>query len=97
MVLATADHRPSEDAATRLLCDLDLAILGAPAPDYASYVAAVRREYAHVPDLVWQFGRAAMLRRFLERERIFQGAAFARLYETAARANLKGELTRLAS
>lgn len=96
MILATADHRPNEDPAARLLCDLDLAILGAPARAYADYAEAVRREYAHLPDPVWRLGRAEVLRRFLARERLYQGATFARLYETAARTNLRDELARLA-
>lgn len=95
LILATAEHRPSPDPATRLLIDLDLAVLGAEPGIYADYARAIRREYAHVPDAAWRFGRGAVLRRFLDRERIFSGASFARRFEARARANLAGELAAL--
>lgn len=95
MILATADHRPSEDEATRLLCDLDLTVLGAPEDDYAAYARAIRREYEHVPEPVWRLGRASVLRRFLAREGLYQTLAFSALYEAQARTNLRGELATL--
>lgn len=95
LILATAAHEPSSDAATRLLLDLDLSILGARQEDYAAYMLAVRREYAHVPDSAWRIGRGAMLRRFLARGRIFQSAPFAGRREVQAKANLSRELASL--
>lgn len=97
MILATADHRPSADRATRLLCDLDLAVLGALDAEYAAYAQAIRREYEHVPEPVWRLGRAAVLQRFLARDRLYQTPSFAALYEAGARANLRGELAMLAT
>ncbi len=72
MILATAAHGPSRDASTRLLLDFDLAVLGALPARYDLYVEGIRREYAHVSDAAWRLGRGSVLKRFLERESIFQ-------------------------
>jgi predicted metal-dependent HD superfamily phosphohydrolase len=96
MIAATTAHAPSDDPATQALLDLDLAILGAGPAAYGAYAAAIRREYAHVPEPLWRAGRAAVLERFLARERIYGSPAFAPL-EAAARANLSAERAALLS
>ena len=54
----TETHRPDDgDANGCVLSDADLGILAAPAERYASYVAAVRTEYAHLDDATFD-GRA---------------------------------------
>ena len=51
LVRLTETHRPDDDDPTGCaLSDADLAILAAPPARYDEYVAAVRREYAHVAD-----------------------------------------------
>lgn len=95
LILATAAHAPSPDPATRLLIDLDLAILGAASEAYAAYARATRREYAHVSDALWRLGRGAVLRGFLQRERIFQSRFHADRFEAPARVNIAGELAAL--
>jgi predicted metal-dependent HD superfamily phosphohydrolase len=94
-ILATAAHAPSRDPSTRLLLDLDLGILGSDAAGYARYAAAVRKEYAAVPDEAWQAGRPAVLRRFLQRERIYKTEYFFGRLEVRARANIEGEIRSL--
>jgi len=95
LIEATASHAASRDPAVRLTLDLDLSILGA-APDvYASYAAAVRQEYAFVPDPLWRHGRGEVLDRFLARERIYQTDPFFTRLEAAARANLAEERRQL--
>lgn len=96
MIEATAAHALSADPATQALLDLDLAILAAEPAAYGAYAAAIRREYAHVPEPLWRAGRAAVLERFLARERIYGSPAFAAL-EAAARANLSAEREALLS
>lgn len=91
MIQATAAHAPSDDAATRLMLDLDLAVLGAPRPVYEAYAAAIRREYAAVPEAAWRFGRAGVLDRFLARLDLYQTRPFRDRFETAARTNLAAE------
>lgn len=95
MIRATADHAPQADPAVRLMLDLDLAILGAPRPDYETYAAAIRREYAAVPDPVWRVGRALVLERFLARPHLYQTDLFRERFEAGARANLAAEAAAL--
>ncbi len=95
MILAT-DHRPPAphgDAA--LVVDADLSILGADPADFDAYEAAIRTEYAAVPEADFRAGRAAVLRTFLDRPRIFATDAFRERHEAQARANLARSLIRL--
>ena len=94
MIGATTEHKPSADPATQVLLDLDLAILGSSAETYRDYVSAVRREYAFVSDSDWRAGRAAVMRRFLERQHIYQTSQMA-TREPAARANIENEIKNL--
>jgi predicted metal-dependent HD superfamily phosphohydrolase len=96
LVELTAGHEPNaDDADGRALADADLAILGAPADRYERYRADVRAEYDHVPDDAWRTGRADVLRRFLERPRLFHDDALHRELDPQARANLSDELRSL--
>lgn len=62
LVRLTGGHHPDpSDRNGAVLCDADLAILAAAPPVYAAYTAAVRAEYAHVPDDLFRPGRAAVL------------------------------------
>ncbi len=96
MIAATTAHAPSDDPATQALLDLDLAILGAEPAACGAYAAAIRREHDHVPEPLWRAGRAAVLGRFLARERIYGSPAFAPL-KASARTNLSAEREALLS
>ena len=64
LVRLTETHTPDDaDANGCALSDADLGILAAPRERYDEYVAAVRREYAHLPDDVFSAGRAEVLKR----------------------------------
>jgi predicted metal-dependent HD superfamily phosphohydrolase len=94
LILATKTHHPLDDGQDmRLLLDADLWILGAPQRVYARYAALIRQEYAHVPEVVYRAGRAAVLERFLARPRLYMGEHPAR--EARARENLSGEWSQL--
>lgn len=101
MIEATATHEvPVDDAPARndaaLLLDMDLSILGAPDEAFDAYEAAVRREYGWVSDADWRVGRAAVLRNFLARPRIFHTDIFVARFEAQARANMERSLAALA-
>lgn len=97
LVLLTRSHLATDDdPAGALLCDADLAILGADPGVYEAYRRGVRAEYAHVPDDAWRTGRARVLESFLEREIIFRTQWF-RSREFRARSNLTAELASLAN
>ncbi|MEV4379788.1 metal-dependent phosphohydrolase [Streptosporangium sp. NPDC049644] len=92
LVRLTVTHAPAPgDADGAVLSDADLAILGAVPEIYAAYAAAVREEYAFVPDDAFRSGRAAVLRSLLDLPAIFHIADL----EEAARANIMAELERL--
>jgi predicted metal-dependent HD superfamily phosphohydrolase len=90
LVRLTATHQPgSRDPEGELICDADLAILAAPPEEYANYVAAIRAEYALVPEPEFVAGRLEILTRLAEGE-IFRTSKGQALTD-AARANLLAE------
>ena len=94
LIEATDFRRPRiEDPESSLMVDIDLAILSAPEELYDAYCAAIRKEYAHVPDDAFRVGRAKVMAAFLERP-IYRTPHFA-LREAAARANIAREIARL--
>jgi predicted metal-dependent HD superfamily phosphohydrolase len=101
MIRASANHRvpvsmqaPAADDCA-LFLDMDLAILGSPAEEFAAYERAVRREYDWVPEKEWLAGRSQVLRNFLARPFIYASPQFQRSREAAARSNLKRSLALL--
>lgn len=93
LVRLTADHRPEAgDAAGRLLCDADLAVLGRDPAGYRRYLADVRAEYGHLEDAVFDAGRRRVVRGLLTLEPIFSTPAARKRWEGPARRNLAAEL-----
>lgn len=96
LVRLTGGHHPDPaDRNGAVLCDADLAILAADESAYAAYTAAVRAEYAHVPDDLFRPGRAAVLAALAEQPNLFRTPTARSRYESAARANLAAELAAL--
>jgi predicted metal-dependent HD superfamily phosphohydrolase len=96
LVRLTAHHNPAPgDRNGEALCDADLAILAAPAEHYAAYTRAVRAEYAHMDDVAFRAGRAAVLQSLLDLPRLFRTPIGQADWEPRARANLRAELTEL--
>ncbi len=97
LVLVTVDHRPEDgDPNGAALSDADLGILAVDPDRYASYVASVRREYAHVGDADFREGRRAVLLGLAGKPHLFHTGAAREHWETTARANLQRELDHLA-
>jgi predicted metal-dependent HD superfamily phosphohydrolase len=95
LVMVTTSHRPSEGAPDEaVVCDADLAVLGADPSTYTAYVNGVRTEYDFLTTDEWRVGRAAVLRAFLDRETIYSTPPMHAL-EATARANLTAELASL--
>ena len=94
LVRLTETHLPGpRDPEGELLCDADLAILASNPADYEDYRAAVRAEYARLPEEEFLAGRLAVLSELADRE-IFRTAKGRQLSE-AARANLTTEINML--
>jgi predicted metal-dependent HD superfamily phosphohydrolase len=93
LVGLTAGHATdSGDPDGELLCDADLAILAGDEQAYEVYVAAIRAEYAHVPDDAFRDGRAQVLKALLELPSIYRLEPLRSRWEARARANLEREL-----
>jgi predicted metal-dependent HD superfamily phosphohydrolase len=90
-----AGSEPAGDRETAILLDADLAIFGASPERYQRYAAAIRREYAWVPEADYRAGRSRVLSHFLARPRIFRTDAMFAEGEAAARANLRAEVAAL--
>jgi predicted metal-dependent HD superfamily phosphohydrolase len=96
LVGLTAGHATQDDDPDgELLCDADLAVLAGDPEEYASYTAAIRREYAHVPDDAFRGGRTQVLKALLELPSIYRHAPLRTAWEDRARANLEAELKTL--
>jgi predicted metal-dependent HD superfamily phosphohydrolase len=96
LVRLTAGHAVAPgDRNGGLLADADLAILAADEADYARYAAAVRAEYAAVPDETFRPGRAAILRKLADLPDIFRVVPARAEWSARARANLEAEIRTL--
>jgi predicted metal-dependent HD superfamily phosphohydrolase len=87
-------ERP-DHADGRLVCDIDLSILGRPAREFDAYDREIRAEYQWVPDSHYRRERAAVFRRFLGWEPLYLTPYFRERYERPARANLRRAITAL--
>ncbi len=91
MILATKDHSAdTSDAAVML--DIDLSILGAAPERFREYQRQVRQEWAWVDPDAYAVGRAAVLRKFAARERLYRSDALHHLLEADAKRNLEAAL-----
>jgi predicted metal-dependent HD superfamily phosphohydrolase len=93
LILLTRTHSAGpDDLLGQVLLDADLGVLGAFAERYDRYAAAIRREYAWVPEDGYRAGRRRVLESFLARPRIYATDAMFARGEAAARANLRREI-----
>jgi len=98
LVRLTESHRPNDaDANGCALSDADLGILAAPRQRYDEYVAAVRTEYGHLPDDVFNAGRAVVLQELVAKPRLFHTSYARSQWEESARLNVERELSVLAA
>ncbi len=95
LILAT-QHRTIPDRSDAiLLVDIDLASLGYSPEEFDRNNAAIRQEYAWVPEAAYREARAKVLGSFLARPAIYQTAWFRDRYEAPARENLVRAIQRL--
>jgi predicted metal-dependent HD superfamily phosphohydrolase len=95
LVLATQHHAKPDEMDTKLLIDVDLAILGTQPQRYKEYEQQIRQEYSFVPEITFRLKRAEILQYFLAQPNIFNIPIFIKRYEQQARINLKLSLEQL--
>jgi predicted metal-dependent HD superfamily phosphohydrolase len=95
LVLVTKTHKVApDDVNGAVLSDADLSVLGSDAFRYRAYAAAVREEYARVPDEVFKPARAQVLTSLLHGP-LFYTAAGRDRWDEAARRNIAEEIAAL--
>ena len=97
-IMATAGHSHIPDDApdeVRLMCDIDLSILGDEPDTFWEFENNIREEYIHVPDADFRKGRAKILQSFLDMERIYWHPKMFTFLEPQARKNLQDAIDRL--
>ncbi|HEU5304530.1 MAG TPA: hypothetical protein VFU40_07795 [Gemmatimonadales bacterium] len=95
LILATRHLTVSSDPDTKLVCDIDLAILGQEPHQFDEFERRIRQEYDWVPEPVYRASRSEILAGFLRRRPIYQTEFFRERYESPARANLERAVARL--
>lgn len=96
LVRLTITHQPRQgDRNGEALCDADLAVLGVEPGRYHANTAAIRAEYAHVPDDDFRARRAGVVRELLSGPAVFHTLLARSRWESKARANLADELSAL--
>ncbi|XP_060596879.1 uncharacterized protein LOC132750843 [Ruditapes philippinarum] len=75
--------------------DMDMAILGTSDSSYKTYADNIRKEYIHIPELLFKEGRAKVLQSFLTVPNIYATEIFRRKFEDKARANIEAEIETL--
>jgi len=89
LIMATCHFVPEPLVGNQqLMVDIDLSILGRSPDIYDRYETAIREEYRWVPKVTYRRERRAVLRGFLERDKIFVTEPFHVLYDEHARKNL---------
>ena len=96
LVRMTVGHDPAPgDRNGEVLSDADLASLAVPCESYRRNTAAIRAEYAHIPDEVFRKGRLQVLVGLLDGPGVFRTPSGRRRWEQEAQRNLRAELAAL--
>jgi len=95
LILATRHTDVPSGPDARLVCDIDLAILGRDVATFDAYERQIRQEYAWLPAAQYRKARTRVLQDFLDRGSIYHTGDFVRRYEVQARQNLTRVLTQL--
>ena len=94
-ILATRHLAKVTDPDAQLVVDIDLSILGRDPGIFWRYEENIRKEYAWVPEGVFEHERVKILKRFLNRPQIYYHREYRERFEATARTNLEQAIARL--
>ena len=97
LIIDTSHRQEPQSNDGKLICDIDLSILGRDPTSYCAYAESIRQEYSWVSPADYAIGRTKVLQNFLDREHLYSLPFFNEKYEQPARSNLSQELQSLAS
>lgn len=95
LVLSTKHPSQPDSRDAELIVDIDLSILGRAPAEFEDYDRAIAQEYSWVPPEQYKKGRAAILRDFLDRPKLFHSAYFQAKFESQAKVNLSRAIANL--
>lgn len=95
LILATRHQQVPSEPDAALVVDLDLSILASSPAVYDHYEAAIRAEFAWVPEPLFRAGRGKVLRHLLAMPSLYQHPPLAERWEAPARDNLRRALDAL--
>jgi predicted metal-dependent HD superfamily phosphohydrolase len=88
LIRLTTHERDNLKGDEAILCDVDLAILGAEPERFNRYNATIRQEYSWVSENVYRIERSRVLESILNRSHIYHTRFFSDRLEQKARKNL---------
>jgi predicted metal-dependent HD superfamily phosphohydrolase len=94
-IIASKHTELPKDVTCRVLCDIDLAILGKPEAAFAEYERKIRKEYGWVAEDQFRAGRLAVIEGFRSRPFIYATQFFREKYGRQARLNIFRSIERL--
>lgn len=94
-ILATKQHRPTDDSDTNILLGLDLAILGAPRELFNCYCEGIRLEYGFMAEADYRAERIVVLDKLAQHKPLFAHPWFHRKFDVAARCNMFAAIAQL--
>lgn len=92
LILATRHEQVPDDHDAKLICDIDLSILGKDKATYQDYAQKIRKEYEWVDADDYRKGRRSVLSSFMQRNQIYSLPPFRDRYEQQARLNIRDEI-----
>jgi len=95
LIILTKEHVAPETNDAKIMLDIDLSILGTQPHIYVHFEKDIRSEYKRVPSFIFKKKRKEILRRFLEKPKIYKTPYFYERLETQARENLKTAIANL--
>ena len=87
-LLLTSRERALVYEISAIVCDCDLSILAAPKERFEEYEREIREEYKNIPYNIFCDKRAIIMKRFLDRSRIYLTDEYYFAFEGKARKNL---------